>query len=64
MPASFVQTFRAFAYYNAWSNYRLLRACSKLSQEDFEAVRTGFLPSLLLTLNHIYVIDLPLDSLA
>ena len=58
MPASVVQTFRAFAYNNAWANYRLLAACSKLSQEDFAAVRTGFFPSLQLTLNHIYVIDL------
>ena len=57
MPASVVQTFRAFAYNNAWANYRLLAACSKLSQEDFAAVRTGFFPSLQLTLNHIYVID-------
>ena len=58
MPASIVQTFRAFAYNNAWANYRLLAACSKLSQEDFEAERTGFFPSLQLTLSHIYVIDL------
>lgn len=58
MPASIVQPFRAFAYNNAWANYRLLAACSKLSQEDFEAERTGFFPSLQLTLNHIYVIDL------
>ena len=58
MPASVVQIFRAFAYNNAWANYRLLAACSKLSQEDFAAVRTGFFPSLQLTLNHIYVIDL------
>ena len=58
MPASVVQTFRAFAYNNAWANYRLLAAYSKLSQEDFEAERTGFFPSLQLTLSHIYVIDL------
>jgi uncharacterized damage-inducible protein DinB len=58
VAASFVQTFRAFAYNNAWANYRLLTACSKLSQSDFEAERTGFFPSLQLTLNHIYVIDL------
>jgi len=29
-----------------------------LSQDGFEAERTGFFPSLQLTLNHIYVIDL------
>jgi uncharacterized damage-inducible protein DinB len=58
MPASLVQTFRAFAYNNAWANHRLLGACANLAQQEFEAVRTGFFPSLQATLNHIYVIDL------
>ena len=58
MPASIVQTYRAFAYNNAWANCRLLTACANLSQNDFEAKRTGFFPSLQLTLNHIYVVDL------
>ncbi len=58
MPAGFVQTYRAFAYNNAWANYRLLTACKNLSQEDFAAERTGFFPSLQRTLNHVYVIDL------
>jgi uncharacterized damage-inducible protein DinB len=58
MPAGFVQTYRAFAYNNAWANYRLLTACANLSQADFEAGRTGFFPSLQLTLNHNYVIGL------
>jgi uncharacterized damage-inducible protein DinB len=58
MPAGLVQTYRAFAYNNAWANDRLLRACANLSQKDFEAERTGFFPSLQLTLNHIYVVDL------
>jgi uncharacterized damage-inducible protein DinB len=58
MPAGFVQTYRAFAYNNAWANHRLLTACARLSQEEFEAKRTGFFPSLQMTLNHIYVIDL------
>jgi uncharacterized damage-inducible protein DinB len=58
MSAGFVQTYRAFAYNNAWANYRLLTACENLSREDFEAERTGFFPSLQMTLNHIYVIDL------
>jgi uncharacterized damage-inducible protein DinB len=52
------QTYRAFAYNNAWANLRLHTACAKLSQDDFEAERTGFFPSLQRTLNHIYVIDL------
>ncbi len=58
MPASLHQTYRAFAYNNAWANHRLLAACANLSQAEFEAKRTGFFPSLQLTLNHIYVIDL------
>jgi uncharacterized damage-inducible protein DinB len=58
MPADLVQTFRAFAYNNAWANYRLLAACAKLSQSEFERERTGFFPSLQKTVNHIHVIDL------
>jgi uncharacterized damage-inducible protein DinB len=58
MPAGLAQTYRAFAYNNAWANFRLLAVCAKLSQDDFEAKRTGFFPSLQLTLNHNYVIDL------
>src|SRR5436190_8514966 len=58
MSASIVQTYRAFAYNNAWANHRLLAACQNLSQAEFEAVRTGFFPSLQKTLNHIYIIDL------
>ena len=58
MPASLVQTFRAFAHNNAWSNCRLHAACAGLSQAEFEAERTGFFPSIQKTLNHIYIIDL------
>ncbi len=58
MPADLVQTFRAFAYNNAWANHRLLTACGQLSAEDFAAERAGFFPSLQKTLNHIYIIDL------
>jgi uncharacterized damage-inducible protein DinB len=58
MPADLVQTFRAFAYNNAWANHRLLAACAKLGQAEFELERTGFFPSLQKTLNHIHVIDL------
>src|SRR5262245_56387362 len=53
-----VQIFRSFAYNNAWANHRLLGACAALTQQEFEAARTGFFPSLQETLNHIYVIDL------
>ena len=58
MPADLVQTFRAFAYNNAWANHRLLTACAVLDQAEFEAARPGFFPSLQATLNHIYIIDL------
>jgi len=58
MPADVVQTYRAFAYNNAWANHRLLTACAALSQQAFEAARSGFFPSLQKTLNHIHVIDL------
>ena len=57
MPASLVTTYRAMAYNNAWANHRLLGACARLTQEEFEAPRTGFFPSLKATLNHILVID-------
>src|SRR6476660_5625249 len=58
MSAGLVQTYRAFAHNNAWANHRLLTSCASLSQEEFEADGTSFFPSLRLTLNHIYVIDL------
>jgi uncharacterized damage-inducible protein DinB len=57
MSANIVQTYRAFAYNNAWSNHRLLTACQNLSQAEFEAERTGFFPSLKETLIHILLID-------
>ena len=57
MSASIVQTYRAFAYNNAWANHRLLVACQNLSQAEFEAERTGFFPSLQQTLNHILIVD-------
>jgi len=58
MSVGLVQSYRAFAYNNAWANHRLLGACAELSQGEFETARTGFFPSLQRTLNHIYVIDL------
>jgi uncharacterized damage-inducible protein DinB len=45
------------AYNNAWANHRLLGACAKLIQAEFEAPRTGFFPSIQATLNHILIID-------
>jgi uncharacterized damage-inducible protein DinB len=58
MPASNLLTLRVMAYNNAWANHRLLSACARLSQSEFEASRTGFFPSLQATLNHILTIDL------
>jgi uncharacterized damage-inducible protein DinB len=45
------------AHNNAWANHRLLSACAKLTQEEFEARRTSFFPSIQATLNHILIID-------
>jgi len=49
--------FYAMAVNNACSNERLLSACETLDQVDFEAQRTGFFPSIKLTLNHILTVD-------
>jgi uncharacterized damage-inducible protein DinB len=57
MPASHLQSLRAMAYNNAWANHRMLTACAKLTQTDFEAPRTSFFPSIQATLNHILIID-------
>jgi len=57
MSASLLETYRAMAYNNAWANHRLLAACAGLTQQEFEAERTGFFPSIKATLNHILIID-------
>jgi uncharacterized damage-inducible protein DinB len=57
MSVSLPGTYRAMARNNAWANHRLLAACARLTQEELEAARTGFFPSLKATLNHILVID-------
>jgi uncharacterized damage-inducible protein DinB len=49
--------FCTMAANNAWSNHRLLDACAKLSQQEFEAPRTSFFPSIKATLNHIVTVD-------
>jgi uncharacterized damage-inducible protein DinB len=43
---------------SAWSNDRLLRACSELSEDDYRRERTSFFPSLKETLEHIHQVDL------
>src|SRR5690606_22927294 len=53
-----VTHFRRMARNNAWSNWRLLDACSRLSPEDFRAPRTSFFPSIQATLDHIRGVDL------
>ncbi len=49
--------FRSQAYNNAWANYRLLTACAELPAEELNALRTNFFPSIIVTLNHILVVD-------
>lgn len=53
-----VTHFRRMARNNAWSNWRLLDACSRLSREEFRARRTNFFPSIHATLDHILMVDL------
>ena len=43
--------FRAMAHNNAWSNFRLLSACAKLSDADFQATRVSFFPSIVCSKN-------------
>ena len=57
MAEAIVETYRAMAHNNAWSNHRLLAACAALSEAEFAAPRTGFFPSLRATFNHILIID-------
>jgi uncharacterized damage-inducible protein DinB len=49
--------FQLMAQNNAWANERLLTSCDALSGDDFIATQIGFFPSLMLTLNHILVVD-------
>jgi uncharacterized damage-inducible protein DinB len=49
--------FRTMARNNAWANHRLFAACALLGPEELDAPRTGFFPSLRLTLNHILLVD-------
>ena len=50
--------FSRMARNNAYANDALLTAACALSDADFTAPRTGFFPSLRLTLGHIYLVDL------
>jgi len=42
---------------NEWANRRLHAACARLPRDAYRAERTGFFPSLRLTLNHILLVD-------
>ena len=57
MSTTLMHHFATMAYNNAWANHRLLTACCKLSQADFEAQRTSFFPSIKATLNHNVTVD-------
>ena len=52
------EIFIRMAHNNVWSNYRLHRAVDKLTADEYRATRTGFFPSLHLTLSHILFVDL------
>lgn len=54
---SLAHHFATMAYNNAWSNHRLLAACSELTDEEFVAPRTSFFPSIKATYNHILTVD-------
>jgi uncharacterized damage-inducible protein DinB len=43
---------------NAWANATLYQALSGMTVADFGGQRPGFFPSLCLTLNHVYEVDL------
>jgi uncharacterized damage-inducible protein DinB len=42
---------------NAWSNLRLYGACRRLDQAALTATRTSFFPTILSTLQHIWIVD-------
>jgi len=54
---SLVAHFRTMARNNAWANHRLLDACGHLTDAELRAPRSGFFPSLWLTLSHILLVD-------
>ena len=54
---SLVAHFRPMARNNAWSNFRLLEACARLTRDDLMTERTSFFPSLPATLNDILAVD-------
>lgn len=49
--------FGFWARNNAWANHRLIDSCTRLNEAEFTAPRTGFFPSIMLTLNHNLIVD-------
>jgi uncharacterized damage-inducible protein DinB len=50
-------SFELQAWNNAWANFRLISACEKLSQGEFEEERVSFFPAIKATLNHNLCVD-------
>jgi uncharacterized damage-inducible protein DinB len=48
---------RGFARNNAWANHRLYVACAKLTRDELHAKRTSFFPTIMMTLNHVLIVD-------
>jgi uncharacterized damage-inducible protein DinB len=57
MSEVLIDQIRRQAENNALSNHRLLTACAQLDHAAFVATRTSFFPSIHLTLDHIYCVD-------
>ncbi len=57
MSEALIGQIRRQAENNALSNHRLLTACAQLDHAAFVATRTSFFPSIHLTLDHIYCVD-------
>lgn len=57
MTADFSGQFGLLAAYNTWANGRLLEACGRLSELDYQAPRQAYFGSISGTLNHVLVGD-------
>jgi uncharacterized damage-inducible protein DinB len=57
MISALLDQLRRMAENNALSNHRLLSACAELTEAGYHAPRTSFFPSISLTLDHIYCVD-------
>ncbi|RCK54217.1 hypothetical protein TH25_02600 [Thalassospira profundimaris] len=49
--------FQMLARYNQWANNHVLAACQTLDQRALDAPREAFFPSIIKTLNHVWVAD-------